>query len=50
MNVNNIYLVNNLNKNIYIEMFKKYSLLKNYYNKLLILKLLKTLYNLKQLE
>ena len=50
MNINNIYLANDLNKNIYIKIFKEYNLLKDHCNELLVLKLLKSLYNLKQLE
>ena len=47
MNVNNTYLANNLNKNIYIEIFKEYNLLKDHHDKLPVLRLLKSLYNLK---
>ena len=50
MNINNIYFISNLNKNIYIKIFKKYSLSKNSHSKSLVLKLLKNLYNLKQSE
>ena len=48
--MNNVYLTNNLNENIYMKIFKEYSLLKNYCDKSLVLRLLKSLYNLKQLE
>ena len=50
MNMNNIYLTDNLNKNIYMKIFKEYNLLKDYCDKLLILRLLKSLYSLKQSE
>ena len=48
--MNNIYLISDLNKNIYMKIFKEYNLLKDYYNKLSILRLLKSLYSLKQSE
>ena len=50
MNMNNTYLVSDLNKNIYMKILKEYSLLKDYYNRLSVLRLLKSLYSLKQLE
>ena len=50
MNVNNTYLANNLNKNIYMKILKEYNLLKDHCNKLLTLRLLKSLYSLKQSE
>ena len=50
MNMNNTYLANDLNKNIYMKILKEYNLLKDYHDKLLMLRLLKNLYNLKQLE
>ena len=45
-----MYLVSDLNENIYMKILKEYNLLKDYHDKLLILRLLKSLYNLKQLE
>ena len=45
-----MYLTNNLNKNIYMKILKEYNLLKDYYDKLSALRLLKSLYSLKQLE
>ena len=50
MNVNNAYLVCNLNENIYMKILKEYNFLKDHYDKLLALRLLKNLYSLKQLE
>ena len=50
MNINNMYLVSNLNKNIYMKILKEYSLLKDYHDKLSVLRLLKSLYSLKQSE
>ena len=50
MNINNIYLVNNLNKNIYLKILKEYYLLKDHCDKLSALRLLKNLYSLKQSE
>ena len=50
MNMNNAYLINNLNKNIYIKILKEYNLLKDYHDKSSALKLLKNLYSLKQSE
>ena len=50
MNVNNMYLVSDLNENIYIKIFKEYSLLKDHCDKLPVLRLLKSLYSLKQSE
>ena len=47
MNVNNAYLVSDLNKNIYIEILKEYNLLKDHCDELLTLRLLKNLYSLK---
>ena len=48
--MNNMYLADDLNKNIYIEILKEYSLLKDHHDKLLALRLLKNLYSLKQSE
>ena len=48
MNVNNMYLVSDLNKNIYMKILKEYNLLKDYHSRLLTLRLLKNLYSLKQ--
>ena len=45
-----MYLVSDLNKNIYMKILKEYSLLKDYYDESLMLRLLKNLYSLKQLE
>ena len=45
-----MYLANNLNENIYIEILKEYSFLKDHYNKSVTLRLLKSLYSLKQSE
>ena len=50
MNIDNVYLADNLNENIYIKILKEYSLLKDHYDELLMLRLLKSLYSLKQLE
>ena len=50
MNVNNMYLVSNLNKNIYMKILKEYNLSKDHYNRLSVLRLLKSLYDLKQSE
>ena len=50
MNINSTYLVSNLNKNIYIKILKEYSLLKDHYDKSSALRLLKSLYSLKQSE
>ena len=47
ININNMYLADNLNKNIYMKIFKEYSLLKNHYDESPVLRLLKSLYNLK---
>ena len=47
MNVNNAYLADDLNKNIYMKTLKEYNLLKDYYDRSLILRLLKNLYDLK---
>ena len=48
--MNNAYLADNLNKNIYMKILKEYNLSKDYCDKLLALRLLKSLYSLKQLE
>ena len=45
--MNNTYLTNNLNKNIYIKILKEYNLSKDHHDKLSALRLLKSLYNLK---
>ena len=45
-----MYLISDLNENIYIKILKEYSLLKDHYNESLVLKLLKNLYSLKQLK
>ena len=50
MNIDNVYLTNDLNKNIYMKILKEYNLLKDHYDKLLTLRLLKNLYSLKQSE
>ena len=50
MNINNTYLISNLNENIYMKIFKEYNLLKDHYDKLSVLRLLKSLYSLKQLK
>ena len=50
MNVDNVYLTDNLNENIYMKILKEYSLLKDYHDRLLMLRLLKSLYDLKQSE
>ena len=47
MNINNMYLVSDLNENIYMKILKEYSLLKDHYDKSLVLRLLKSLYSLK---
>ena len=47
MNINNAYLADNLNKNIYMKIFKEYSLSKDHCSKSLVLRLLKSLYSLK---
>ena len=47
MNINNTYLVSNLNKNICMKILKEYNLLRDYYDKLSALRLLKNLYSLK---
>ena len=48
--MNNVYLASDLNKNIYMKIFKEYSLLKDHCDRLPVLRLLKNLYNLKQSE
>ena len=48
--MNNIYLADDLNKNIYIKILKEYNLLKDHYDESSALRLLKNLYSLKQLE
>ena len=48
--MNNAYLTNNLNKNIYMKILKEYNLSKDHYDKSPVLRLLKNLYSLKQLE
>ena len=50
MNINNTYLADDLNKNIYMKILKEYSLSKDYYNRSSVLRLLKSLYSLKQLK
>ena len=45
-----MYLVSNLNKNIYMKILKEYNLLKDYCDELLTLRVLKNLYSLKQLK
>ena len=50
MNMNNIYLVSDLNKNIYMKILKEYSLLKDHHDESSVLRLLKNLYDLKQSE
>ena len=47
MNVNNVYLADNLNENIYMKIFKEYNLLKDHCDESPALRLLKNLYNLK---
>ena len=47
MNINNTYLADNLNKNIYMKILKEYSLLKDHHGESLMLRLLKSLYSLK---
>ena len=48
--MNNAYLTDDLNENIYIKILKEYNLLKDHCDKSPALRLLKNLYNLKQLE
>ena len=45
-----MYLVSDLNKNIYIKILKEYNLLKDHCDESLVLRLLKSLYSLKQSE
>ena len=45
-----MYLADNLNKNIYMKILKEYNLLKDYCDELSVLRLLKSLYSLKQLK
>ena len=47
MNMNNIYLVSNLNENIYMKILKEYKLLKDHQDESSVLRLLKNLYSLK---
>ena len=47
MNMNNIYLADDLNKNIYMKILKEYNLSKDYCDKSSALRLLKSLYSLK---
>ena len=47
MDVDNAYLANNLNEDIYMKILKEYNLSKDHHGKSLTLRLLKSLYNLK---
>ena len=50
MNMNNTYLVSDLNENIYMKILKEYNLSKGHCDKSPALRLLKNLYDLKQSE
>ena len=50
MNIDNTYLTDDLNKDIYMKILKEYNLSKDHCDKLLTLRLLKNLYVLKQSE